>query len=501
MELTIKPTLKQHSAWEAWNDSETDDVVYGGAAGGGKSWFGCEALTINALQYPGTRYFIGRKELKTLMLTSYITLTQKVFPRFGLKQNYHWKFDGKYSTIYLRKHGEYRCEKGKCAKHPKGGETHAAAAWSTILLLDLAPAPSDPNYDRLGSHEYTRGWIEEASEVEFKAYDVLKSRIGRHMNAELDIKSKLLITLNPSQDWPYRIFYDVWKKADRSKGRLVSNRSTLDGRVVERTFIFIQAFYSDNPYTAAEYQKNLAGISDPVLKQRLAQGDWEYSSARDTLFDAQTIADLFTSKLPPSDFIYMTVDVARYGGDKIVRTVWRGWDAIRIATSERQSLTTTADMVRSDIDAYGIPRQNVLVDEDGVGGAVVDMVPGVIGFNGGASPFGKIGEEGKETKENYDNLRAQCIYHLSEVARARKMAVSETNLEVRELVAQDLQQFKRRDADKDGKLKASKKEDMKQALGRSPDCGDTLMMRSYFDVREREAEIAEDRTVRVYIPD
>lgn len=500
MDITIKPTLKQHSAWQAWNDTTTDDIVYGGAAGGGKSWFGCEALTINALQWPGTRYFIGRKELKTLMLTSYITLTQKVFPKFGLIQNYHWKFDGKYSTIYLRKHGEYKCDKG-CPKHPEGKQRHAAAAWSTILLLDLAPAPSDPNYDRLGSHEYTRGWIEEASEIEFRAYDVLKSRIGRHMNAELGIKSKLLITLNPSQDWPYRVFYDVWKKAGRPLTTLVSHKSVLDGVTVERTFIFIQAFYSDNPYTALEYQKNLASISDPVLKQRLAQGDWEYSSARDTLFDAQTIADLFTNNLEHTNEIFMTVDVARYGGDLIVRTIWRGWDAIRVATSDKQSLTTTADMVRSDIDAYGIPRSNVLVDEDGIGGAIMDMVPGIIGFNGGASPFGKVGEEGKETKENYDNLRAQCVYHLSEMARARKVAVSEENLAVRELISQDLQQFKRRDADKDGKLKVSKKEDMKQALGRSPDCGDTLFMRSYFDVRQREAALAGDGEMHVYIPE
>lgn len=321
------------------------------------------------------------------------------------------------------------------------------------------------------------------------------------MNAELGIKSKLLITLNPSQDWPYRVFYDVWKKADRPTTMLVSNRSVLDGITIERTFVFIQAFYSDNPYTAAEYQKNLAGISDPVLRQRLAQGDWEYASARDTLFDAQSIADLFTNNVAYSNDLYLTVDVARYGGDLIVRTLWRGWDAIRIATSSKQSLPTTADMVRSDIDAYGIPRSQVLIDEDGVGGAIVDLVPGVIGFNGGAAPFGKVGEEKKETKENYDNLRAQCVYHLSEMAVARNVAVSETNIEIRELIAQDLRQFKRRDADKDGKLKVTKKEDMKQALGRSPDCGDTMMMRSYFDVRLREAVLAEDGRLHVYIPE
>lgn len=478
MELQIRPTDKQHLAWRAWDNDNVDDVVYGGAAGGGKTYFGCEAMTVSALRFPGTRYFIGRKELKTLMQTCYITLTQKVFVDFKLQRDYHWKFDGKYNVVYLR----------PSDKHP----------WSTINLLDLAPNPSDPLYDRFGSHEYTRGWIEEASEADFKAYDVLKSRIGRYGNSERGIKSKLLLTLNPSQDWPYRIFYDPWKKAGKPtdpNNPLVSARSMLEGKEITRTFVFVPALYKDNPFTAGEYSKNLAGISDPVLKQRLMEGDWDYASAADTLFHAQTIADLFTNKLIPTEEKYMTIDVARFGGDKIVRTVWRGWDATRIACKTNVPLTTTADDVRTDMEMYGIPRNRVLYDEDGIGGGLGDMLPGIIGFHGGAAPFGVVGET--ETRENYDNLRAQCAYHLATKAAAREVAISEEDLAVREEIAQDLQQIKRRDADKDGKLKISKKEDMKQNLGRSPDVGDTLLMRSYFDLRTRDSDLAGDGIAHV----
>lgn len=479
MEITLRPTIRQHEAYQAWNNDLVDDVVYGGAAGGGKTWWGSEAITVDALRWPNTKYFIGRDELKTLMLTSYITLTQKVFREHKLEQGKHWRLDGKYNVIHFYN-------------------------GSTVNLLDLAYAPTDPLYDRFGSHEYTRGWIEEASEVAFRCYDVLKSRVGRHMNKEMNIKSKLGITLNPSQDWPHRLFYDPWNKAGRptdASHPLVSAKFVLDGLPHERTFVFIPALYKDNPYTATEYARNLAGISDPVLKQRLMDGDWDFAAAADTLMDAQSIADLFTNKLPYSNDIYLTVDVARYGGDKIVRTLWRGWDVLRVAWKDKESLTTTADDVRTDIDTYGIPREHVLVDEDGIGGAVVDMVPGVIGFTGGAAPFGKVGETGREVKENYDNLRTQCIYHLAQKTRDRKVAVSEMDMEVRELIAKDLQQFKRRDADKDGKLKATKKEDIKQALGRSPDFGDTMMMRSYFDLREKEAALMQGGTISVYIPD
>lgn len=477
--LDIQANDKQRQAINAWLDDVVDDVVYGGAAGGGKSFLAGLVLTMTALKYPGSKLFLGRKELKTLMLTSYITLTQKVFPVFDIKHERDWKLDGKYNVIHF-------------------------SNGSTINLLDLAYTPADPLYDRFGSHEYTAGWIEEASEVDFKAYDVLKSRVGRHNDFEIQgekvkVKSKLGLSLNPSQEWPYRLFYNVWKKAGKPTSPLVSVSAIVDGKQIDRTFVFIQALYKDNPYTAGEYMRNLATINDPVLKQRLMDGDWEYASAQDTLFSAQVIADMFSSKLPVSNDYYLVVDIAR-SSDKIVRTVYRGWDAIQIRYKTNVPITETVDDVRTDADMYGIPRSHILYDADGVGLTFGDLLPGAIAFHGGSAPFGRIGE--KEVKENYENLKSQCAYHLSEQASKRLVSVSEQSIEIRELLAQELSQIKRRDADRDGKLKIVKKEDMIAALGRSPDIADTLIMRSYFDVREKDKALAwTGQTISVYIPE
>lgn len=481
MDLLLTPQPKQYLAYDAWDNDAVDDVVFGGFAGGGKTWWGSEAIMRDALQWPDTRYFIARKELKTLMETSFVTMTQKVLPHHKLEQGKHWTFNGnKYELEFYN--------------------------GSVVKFLHVDQIPSDPLFDRFGSHEYTRGWGDEVSEWNFRAYDVLKSRVGRWKNKEYSIKSKMGLTLNPSQDWPYRIFYDPWKKAGRPMDPnkpLVSMRGLLNGKEIERTFVFIPARPGDNEYTADEYLRNLATISDPVLKARLMDGDWEFSDAHDVLFSADVIADLFSSRTKGDKEMYLTVDVAR-SVDDIVITYWRGWDAFRIDLIHTKGKVVptfqTADRVRSALISYGIPREHVLIDQDGVGGGVFDLLPGCLGFSGGSGPFGVIGES--ESRERYENLKTQCVYHASEKARNRQVAVSETNIEVREQLADDLQQFKRRDAGKDGKLKIVQKDDMKSALGRSPDIGDTIIMRSYFDLRLREKALGDGGgAMHVFIPD
>ncbi len=159
MKLTFYPNSeKQGLATLAWQNDDVDDVIFGGGAGGGKSVWECSMLTLDAMRWPDTRYFIGRKELKNLMATTYITLTQEVFVRMKLVRDYHWKFNANQSVVYLRQ--------------------APGMPWSTISLLDLKYDPSDPLYDRFGSHPYTRG----ATEL---TLDVRAEHLAEMMEAEL----------------------------------------------------------------------------------------------------------------------------------------------------------------------------------------------------------------------------------------------------------------------------------------------------------------------------
>ena len=97
MEITIRPTKKQHEVYQALNNKEITDIFFGGGAGGGKTWLICESRLINCLRYPGYRSYIAREELKRLMQSTYITWT-KVCKHHKIPDHL-WKLNGQYNYI------------------------------------------------------------------------------------------------------------------------------------------------------------------------------------------------------------------------------------------------------------------------------------------------------------------------------------------------------------------------------------------------------------------
>jgi phage terminase large subunit len=442
---TIKPTYKQDLAYEYLHDNITKFLLFGGGAGGGKSWLGCEWLLMNCYRYPGTKWFIGRKELTRLMATSYITWT-KVCSYHKIPAS-DWRLNGKYNYIeFIR----------------------GDAKGSRIDLLDCSDKPSDPNFERFGSSEYTGGWLEEAGEISFKCFDILKVRIGRHLNDKYGLTpAKILLTCNPTQNWLYRIFYKPNKAG-----------------MLPKEYAFVQSLYRDNPHNTKEYGEQLQGITDSVTRDRLREGLWEYSADNLNLISIDDILDIFVNTVPASAKRYLSADIARFGGDKIIYTKWQGMNVYDLVVKEKQSLTVTEadikDISLKDSISYG----RIVIDEDGVGGGVVDHMRGVHGFMGNRSA---LPDPISQFRRNYLNLRSQCYFILADKIRNHEIAVTAPLSEIdREKLINDLQQIKREDTASDAPLQIISKDKMKESLGRSPDYGDSLMMRMYFLLLQKE---------------
>ena len=70
MKIDFKPNKKQFITWEYLNDNITSEILYGGAASGGKSYLGCIWLIVSCLRFPETRWLMGRSKLNIMKSTT-----------------------------------------------------------------------------------------------------------------------------------------------------------------------------------------------------------------------------------------------------------------------------------------------------------------------------------------------------------------------------------------------------------------------------------------------
>jgi hypothetical protein len=336
-------------------------------------------------------------------------------------------------------------------------------------LIDAKKNPSDPFYERMGSTEYTGGALEEAGEIDFIAFDVLKARVGRHLNKEYNIKPKILITCNPKKNWLYHNVYKPFKE-----------------KKLEKDFAFIQALYNDNEHTAESYEEQLSSISDKTMKQRLMFGNWEYENDPRTLMQYDAIVDLFTNTvLPTKGEKYLTADVARYGNDKSVLSIWKDFTCDEILIYEKTGLDFLGEEIKRILREKQIPFSKCIIDEDGVGGGVLDYLRGAKGFmaNRQAFPNRLTGKP-----DNFNNLKSQCSFLLADFVNAHKIAIRTEDESIKQQIIEEFEQIKSKDETIEGRLQVESKDKIKEILGRSPDIGDALMMRMYFELEQPTLE-------------
>ena len=418
-------TIKQTEALEYLEDDTTEELIFGGGAGGAKSVLGCYWILKNCLKYPATRWLIGRAVLKTLKETTLNTFFE-VAAMQGLKGGQHYVYNRNDSSITFFND-------------------------SVIILKDLQYYPSDPNFDSLGSLEITGAFIDECNQLTHKAWEIVGSRI-RYKLDNYKLKPKMLGTCNPAKNWVYTLFYDKWRKHN-----LQSDRK------------FVQALAKDNPFVSRHYIKKLQRL-DTVSKERLYFGNWEYDDDPATLISYDKIMDCFTNDFVDYGEKFISADIALQGRDKFVIGNWNGLRCdIAITKSKAEANEVEQDI--SDIaNKHSVPRSNIVVDSDGLGSYLGSYLQGIKTFHG----------NGKAQKE-FSNLRSQCYYKLAEMINSSKIYITCESQEVKDRITKELGAIKRSDIDADDKKKSIiSKKHMKELLGFSPDYADMLMMRMIY---------------------
>jgi hypothetical protein len=433
MAIDINLTKKQSIAWKLLFDDKTNEILYGGSAGAGKSWLGCLWITTLCLRHDGVRCLIGRTVLQQLKLTTLNTLFETL-QAMGLKASEHYTYNGQSNVITFYNKSE-------------------------IILKDLAYQPSDPNYDSLGGLELTAVFVDEAAQIPQLAYNILKSRIRFKLN-EFNLIPKILMTCNPGQVWLKKAFY-----LPHIDGSLEANKA------------FVPALPLDNPHLPATYIEMLKSLPSGQRK-RLLEGDWNYELESDSLFEFDLISQAVFRNVPNNDDKkYMSVDVARFGSDRSVVAIWVGMTVVEMLVYTKLSTVELSSHIRDLIAKYGIHPNNVIVDSDGVGGGVADQIRGT-NFINNAKPL---------HNQNFVNLKSQCYVKLSELFKEGKISINILSPSDIDDITQELLAIKLKDVDRDNKVQVTSKEEMKKILGKSPDLSDALMMRMYYEIKNHKA--------------
>lgn len=440
LKFDVHENWKQLQVCQHWVNPEVSDIVYGGSKGSGKSYLGCSLIFGDALTYPGTHYFIARKKLNDLRKHT-IPSIYEVFRHWGLGPQYY---------TYNGQDNYFKLYNG-----------------SVVFLLEAKLLPGDPYFMRFGSMQITRGWIEEAGEFEVSAKNNLAASIGRWKNDEYKLPGKLLQTCNPSKNYLYRDYY----KKNRDK-------------TLEPWKRFVQALPIDNKKLAAGYLESLNRSLSKNEKIRLVDGNWEYDDDPLTLIEYDAITNIFTNQfVKPTGKRYITADVARFGSDKTIIRVWDGFKVVIRVCLTKKRVTEVADEIKRLSDVYRVPRSNIVVDEDGIGGGVVDLLPGCVGFIANSKPIHlKPGEA-------YENLKSQCAFKLADVINKNEI-FEDADDETKDLLTEDLEQIKQKSIDKQTIKGIIPKDVIKELLGRSPDDGDTYIMRMIFELKPKGISIA-----------
>ncbi len=105
-----------------------------------------------------------------------------------------------------------------------------------------------------------------------------------------------------------------------------------------------------------------------------------------------------------------------------------------------------AEIIKQFQAEHQVPNSQIVVDEDGVGGGVVDILR-CKGFVNNSSP---LENPITRQKENFDNLKSQCYFKLAELMNDNKIFINASGT-TKEKIIQELEQVKQKSVDNDGK--------------------------------------------------
>ena len=414
-----RPTIRQAIA----HRSPAKYKLYGGAMGGAKSaWIVCSVIR-GAMKWPGSRWYLCRKEFASFRRTTLLEL-QKWLP------------------------------KDIVAQHNKSEMVYTLLGGSQIFYGGLG---TKDDIDRVRSMELTGFAVDEAHEIDEDGFFMLGTRL--RLKTPGDPKYQGLIASNPEPGW--------------IRGRFV------DAQLPKHDFI--QALPRDNPHLPPDYEAELREllVGNEAWIRAYLEGDWDaFAGFNYVLAYADVKAAIDRQVEKPENVTWdcvIGVDVARYGDDETCIIPRVGPEAQRIEIYKKADTMETAGhalMAWREYREKGL-EPHINVDVGGVGGGVVDRLREemrALGIEKQLVHEINFGGSARD-KEHYADWASEALAgSLAQRFREGEISIPNDKKLIAQLTARQYGITPK------GQIKIESKDVMKKRGLKSPDRADALML-------------------------
>jgi phage terminase large subunit len=428
-EFTLSP--KQMDAFREMDNPDTDELLYGGAKGGGKSVFGCiwsykqakwikKEFNLGTSQYPLVVGFMGRKQS-----VDFNTTTLDTWKRFIPAEAYELKKQEKLivieNSVAIRYGGMDRAETVK----------------------------------KFNSAEYAFYFIDQAEEVTESDIGLLRGTRRLKINNR-PLPYKGLLTANPAICWLKEAFIDEPQAGNK----------------------FIQALPADNPFLPADYVAQLqkAFAFKPELLKAYLYGSWDDLDTANIVIPMRDVKLNVNNEHHDKSIIkrITVADISSEGDDETVIYDLINTKIVNQEIYSHRSLMDTCGRLQAHA------RENksnlICVDKIGEGKGVYDRLSEIYGNDESNKNQQEVIVYGFDSRVNaedditFGNKRAEAWWRAAHKFAERKCDIPNDPILIRQLAGVTYHFHSR------GKIYIDPKDKLVEQLRRSPDRADTYVM-------------------------
>jgi len=422
--LHVTLSERQRQAWAALDDPSVDQVLYGGAKGGGKSFLLCWWAFATACRI-AHEYGLADDPPAHPISVGWI----------GRKRAVHFKQTTLQTWLAAIPAAAYQLQKGD----------------QRIIIgpvaIDYGGLDTSEALHKFNSAEYGFVCVDQAEETTEDDVNVLlasrRLRIrGRHVPA------KALFTANPAQCWLKRDFVDA----------PAPNRR------------FVPALPADNPFLPADYVSILqdAFRHRPELAAAYIRGDWSaIDSPAQVIRHAWLVAATQREIWSPHKRRYMVCDPARFGDDETVIYYCEDGDPVKQWIYPHNDAIQLENIlhrlaIEQDVAAVAIDTT------EGMGAAVADHLQ--VASAGNYDVIYVNNASRSSQPDRYVNLRAEQWDTAARLLSAGEVILSNEDQKLWDQLTAVQFEFV------GPRLKIEPKDQLKERLGCSPDRADAYVM-------------------------